>query len=201
MTNTTKNTKTVHPTREAWLLALVESVRPWFADAGAPLPKAVRISVGFSSKGARSNVIGQCWDPSADEHGISHIFVHPMLNDLTIVVAAVVHELVHAAVGCAAKHGKDFRRPAMALGLEGKMTATVASEELTERLKPIIKDLGSYPHGALAGGTSSGKPKQTTRMLKCECAKCGYVVRTTAKWLDEVGAPICPADMVSMEAV
>jgi hypothetical protein len=28
-------------------------------------------------------------------------------------------------------------------------------------------------------------------MWKCECTQCGYLVRTTARWL-EVGPPICP---------
>lgn len=38
--------------------------------------------------------------------------------------------------------------------------------------------------------------RQTCRLLKVEC-KCGYVARTTRKWLDR-GAPICPTCNVSM---
>jgi hypothetical protein len=34
--------------------------------------------------------------------------------------------------------------------------------------------------------------KQTTRMLKATCPKCGYAVRTTRRWL-ELGAPLCPS--------
>lgn len=41
------------------------------------------------------------------------------------------------------------------------------------------------------GGTSTAKPKQSTRLKKCECGECGYTVRVTQKWLD-VGAPHCP---------
>jgi len=29
-------------------------------------------------------------------------------------------------------------------------------------------------------------------MLKCECQTCGYTVRTTRKWLETVGASLCP---------
>lgn len=29
-------------------------------------------------------------------------------------------------------------------------------------------------------------------MLKCECATCGYTVRTARKWLETAGAPLCP---------
>lgn len=191
--------KPKHATREEWLHALIEAIRPWYKEVGAPLPKAVRISVGFSSKGARSNRIGECWAPSADEHGLPQIFVHPSLSDATTVASVVVHELVHAAVGCDKQHGPGFRAPAVALGLEGRMTATVPGADLVDRLKPVLKELGRYPHGALKGGTSSGPKKQTTRMLKCECPECGYIARTTSKWIEDVGAPICPADMVSME--
>lgn len=56
------------------------------------------------------------------------------------------------------------------------------------------------------GGASTGielalaKKKQTTRMVKVVCAGCGYVARTTHKWLDEAGAPICPCNQEPMEA-
>jgi hypothetical protein len=39
--------------------------------------------------------------------------------------------------------------------------------------------------------------KQSTRMVKCECPDCGYIVRTTRKWLEE-GAPICPCNKREM---
>lgn len=38
---------------------------------------------------------------------------------------------------------------------------------------------------------SSRKPKQTTRLKKVSCNRCGYNVRVTQKWL-EVGLPHCP---------
>jgi hypothetical protein len=34
------------------------------------------------------------------------------------------------------------------------------------------------------------KRKQGTRLIKVECEMCGYVVRTTNKWL-RVGRPTC----------
>ena len=69
------------------------------------------------------------------------------------------------------------------------MTATVAGPELRAQLEAISKTLGAYPHGKL---TKSGRKKQTTRMLKCECTECGFVCRTTKKWLLDLGAPFCP---------
>jgi hypothetical protein len=38
----------------------------------------------------------------------------------------MAHELVHAAVGIAAGHGKEFRRVAKGIDLAGSMTATTA---------------------------------------------------------------------------
>lgn len=34
--------------------------------------------------------------------------------------------------------------------------------------------------------------KQATGMPKCECAACGYTVRTARKRLETTGAPLCP---------
>lgn len=47
-------------------------------------------------------------------------------------------------------------------------------------------------------GSSNAKPKQSTRMLKASCtgdndgAPCGYTVRLSKKWAQELGAPGCP---------
>jgi hypothetical protein len=30
-------------------------------------------------------------------------------------------------------------------------------------------------------------------MIKCECETCGYIVRTARRWIEEMGAPHCPA--------
>lgn len=52
-------------------------------------------------------------------------------------------------------------------------------------------DDGEEIEVAPVGGASTAKPKQSTRLKKCECEECGYTVRVTQKWLD-VGAPHCP---------
>jgi hypothetical protein len=187
------------PTREAWLQELATELRPWFADLGHEVPE-VRVSVGFTSKGARSNRIGECWYPEATEDGVPQVFLHPKLVDPWQVAATLVHELVHATLGPEAKHGRPFRKLAVALGLTGKMTATVASDELLGRLAPVLDRVGPYPHAGLASknGTSTG-PKQTTRMLKVQCPVDGYLVRTTRQWLDH-GLPTCPDGHLMEEA-
>ena len=75
------------------------------------------------------------------------------------------------------------------------MTATEAGEELKGRLNALVEQLGEYPHALL---TESGK-KQSTRMIKCECYSCGYIARTSSKWIEEAGAPICPCGYGQMD--
>lgn len=180
-----------YETREQWLEAAVEVVRPWFEEVGAPLPERVRVSCGWPSKGARSRAIGECWSPECSAAGVHEIFVSPKLDDLCEVLAVLVHECVHAAVGLECGHKGAFKRTATALGLEGKMTATTAGPVLLERMQAVIAKCGDYPHLKLEPGETSGPKKQGTRLLKVECDSCGYTVRTTAKWLD-VGVPVCP---------
>lgn len=43
--------------------------------------------------------------------------------------------------------------------------------------------------------------KQGTRLLKCQCATCGYTVRVTRKWLGLAGPPICPTDNIRLALV
>jgi hypothetical protein len=105
------------------------------------------------------------------------------------ILATLCHELVHHAVGCACGHRGAFRKTALAIGLEGKMTATTAGEGLAERLQEIADLLGDLPHSKL---NPSARKKQGTRMLKAECVPCAYIVRLTRKMIETHGCPICP---------
>lgn len=152
----------------------------------------VRVSVGWpGGRGRKSTTIGQCWATKTASDGVPQVFVSPVLSDGLRVLDVLLHELVHAWDDCKSGHRGPFRRVARAVGLEGRMTATTASESLVGRLEGILELLGDYPHAALV---PSAKPTtQTTRMLKAECVNgSGYLVRLTRKWLDEYGAPICP---------
>lgn len=108
------------------------------------------------------------------------------------VLAILIHEVCHA-VTPGERHGPVFRKCALAVGLEGKMTETTASKELCKRIKVWFKTLGSYPHALLRPGFRPEK-KQTTRMVLCKCNACGYQCRTSRKWLEAKGAPLCPCN-------
>jgi hypothetical protein len=189
-----------HATREAWLIALVAALRPWFDAAGFPLPDRIRATCGFPAKGAlarRHRRVGECWSPTASGDQTHEVSVSPVVADAVDVGGILVHELCHAAVGVAAGHKGPFARCARALGLEGKMTATTSSAALVERLAPVLAALGPYPHAALSGRTRD--KVAGTRLLKASCPACGYIVRVTRRWLDVAGAPICPCNGEPMQ--
>ncbi|KGD42913.1 sprT-like family protein [Burkholderia pseudomallei] len=117
------------------------------------------------------------------------------------VAAILGHELVHAAVGIPAGHGKDFRRVAKGIGLEGPMRSTTAGPQFRTALTPILAEAGPLPHGRLRSKaereerddeTSTAPKKQSRRHIKCLCERCGYTARTSRKWLDQAGPPHCP---------
>ena len=185
-------TERSQPTREEWLGRLVDLLRVDFTAAGHPLPERIRVSCGWPSRSAMSGSnrrIGEAWSARASGDGAHETFITPALCGPIDVGAVLVHELVHHAVGLECGHKGPFRRLALALGLEGKMTATVAGEELRDRLHALTNHIGPYPHAALEGSTN--KKRQTTRMLKVTCSACGCLVRMTRQWLDTCGVPTC----------
>jgi len=104
----------LHSTREAWLNYVAQRMAPIFITLRAPLPPQLRIAIGFTSSGRRSKNIGECWDNQCSEDRHFEIFIRPNLRAskdlMPMQVAAILgHELVHAAVGVAARHGKEFR--------------------------------------------------------------------------------------------
>ena len=179
-------------TREAWLLEAANALRPLFEAVGEEVP-ALRVSVGWpGGRGKKGNVIGQCWSKASSTDEVAALFISPVMVDPIEILAVLMHEIVHAVDDCQSGHRGRFAKVAKALGLVGKMTSTTAGDDLKVTLAAIAEDLGEFPHAAMTGGgTGSGPKKQGTRMLKVECPADGYVVRTTAKWL-EVGLPTCP---------
>ena len=106
----------------------------------------------------------------------------PNQDDSLRVLDVLVHELIHAIDDCQSGHGAPFRRIALAVGLTGKMTATVASPELEEKLKVILEKLGEYPHAKI----QAVKKKQSTRMIKHVCEnECGAIIYASRKQSEE----------------
>lgn len=180
-------------TREAWLLQATEHLRQWFAEKGYTTPHC-RVSCGFASTGVRSGHIGQCWARSASADGVNQIFISPALGDAVEVLDTLVHELVHAVDDCQHKHGKEFKKIALRMGLKGPMRSASAGPELRAKLEQLCAVLGPYPHGELrvAKRTSARASRPRAR-----CDQCGFTVPMLKKFL-HFGPPLCPEHRSAM---
>ena len=172
--------------REAWLTGLVDALRPYFTDKGLTIPEYIRVSCSWPSRTIRKTW-GQCWTAQSATDGVQQICVSPLLVDPPAIAAVLTHELLHACLPPETGHKATFKQGMLLIGLEGKATATHAGPILTLHLTEILADLPPYPHAALS---LAEVKKQTTRLVRLECVGCGYVVRTTAKWIDQ-GLPTC----------
>lgn len=185
----------MHTTREAWLNEAVAELGELFkTEAGVSVPP-VAVSCGFPSKSAlsrKSKRVGECWDGSCAADNRPQIFVTPLYADRVEVLGVLVHEMVHAAVGCAVGHKGSFKKVAVKMGLEGKMTATTVGPALKECLNALADKLGDYPHSALVASTKD--KKQTTRLRKYIC-QCGVIVRV-AKDDFEATCNLCDGQFV-----
>lgn len=174
-------------TREEWLNKATDALRPLFKEAGEPLPKKIRASVGWpGGRGPKRNVVGQCWQAESVSDSTPAVFISPVLKDPVQVLVTMTHELVHAKGKRG--HRSEFSALAKKVGLVAPWKSTPASDELTAKLKKIAKELGPYDHGTIA---QSAFKVQSTRLLKVQCPKEGYVARITRKWID-YGLPTCP---------
>lgn len=106
------------------------------------------------------------------------------------VMEVMAHEICHSIAGPKVGHNKPYKIIANAVGLEGKMTQTVAGPAMLALIASFEAVNGPYPAGAL---NRSMVKKKKTYMIKCECQECGYQVYTTEKHLKN-GDPICPVD-------
>lgn len=191
-------------TREAWLTRATDSLRAKFESAGYPLPERIHVSVGFPSRGglrgARGVTVGQCWHGASSADKMPHVFISPLHDTALGALDTLTHELVHAALhlDAKAKHGPRFVRACNAVGLTaGKPKQRAAGVELLAELERLNAELGEFPHAAL---DAKSLPKaQGARLVKVQCAECGYTARVTRVWLDGPGAPICPADRQPLE--
>jgi predicted Zn-ribbon and HTH transcriptional regulator len=178
-------------TREEYLLAVaVKAEVELFEPNGYTLPK-YRVTCGFPHKGAFSlkrGRIGECWYPEASKDQTTEIIVSMTVDDSSQAIGVLLHEMVHAAVGCGFGHGPVFRKCALSIGLTGKMTSTTESQELIENfINPAIKELGEYPHAKI---DYSQRKKQSTRMIKVECNNCGIKFRASRTVADQ--CHVCP---------
>lgn len=198
-------------TREAWLKAAIELVRPMFVQIGYGLPETIHVSVGFSSRGKggeNSTIRGECWSRIASDDGANHVFISPEIGDSATVIAVLMHELVHVALDNADGHTGRFKDAVTKLGMTKPYTTATPDRLLQEELENMAGELGEYGHvklnahtarvlvgaGApLTGGgrITSGPATQTNRHIKVACpSHAAYSLRLSRAVL-EMGAPGC----------
>lgn len=184
--------KKKHDSREKWLIQAVKVMIPLLKQNKATMPKKWAVSVGFPKGGFKNNpAIGECWDPKVSENQAFNMFISPILGDPIKVLATLLHEMIHAAVGLECKHTGEFRRVARAVGLQGKLTATYAEKGslLHGELSRIAKELGHYPHKVMA-------PRQTPKkqgwfLLKLVSVNDpGYKFTIAPRLVEEFGMPM-----------
>ena len=156
--------------REAWLQAAASFLFDHIATQGLPRV-TVRVSCGWPVRGGvsrRRTVIGQCFPPSLCKDDTPQIFISPRLADSIDVLGTLLHELVHASVGCQHGHKKPFSQAARKVGLAGPPTATVVGEQLRPLLVSYVERVGPYPHAAISV-TSKAKVGSRLRLYQCGC--------------------------------
>lgn len=189
-----------YETREEWLK---EAVLMIDAQVFAPVMDGVipdlpyRVSCSFpGGPGKKKGVVGQCWSPSSSGDRTTEIFISPVEDRAVEVLDTLVHENVHRIVGNKHGHKAPFKRLALKVGLEGKMTSTHAGEALREKLTELAEELGTYPHAKVTPG--EGTKKQSTRMLKITCPACDNVARQARTQFATFGL-ICGACHIDMK--
>src|SRR5690348_15896251 len=134
--------------REAWLQAAASFLCDHIAAQGFPRV-VVRVCCGWPVRGGvarRRAVIGQCFPPSLCTDGTPQIFISPRLAESVDVLGTLLHELLHASVGCQFGHRKEFSQAAQKVGLAGPPTVMVVGDVLRPLLPSYIERVGPYPH-------------------------------------------------------
>ena len=160
----------------------------------------VKVSCGFPKgvRGSRNGkVIGVHYSTSVSENGYHEIFINPEISESINVIDTLLHELCHAIQrekygNYVRAHGREFGKIARSIGLEGKLSATTAGDNLKYIIQSWIKEIGEYPHAKMNMDYSTIK-KQSTRLLKAICANNGeYKFRITKTIVNNYGLPNCP---------
>lgn len=178
-------------TREEWLLNAVELMRPYMRQHELEVPAEIHVSVGFP-RGSR-RAVGQCFYAEMIGTPMSHIFISPTVGDPVEVLGILLHELIHASIGCGKGHGPEFLRAARAVGLAGRATATTVAKgsQLDSVLTSMIGRLGGYPHNSFEPMQTAAATQSKWRRLRSQRDK-RYTLVISQKSIERLGRPKDP---------
>lgn len=175
--------------REDWLNKALLLIRNELIDAKTTLTtnRPIRVSLAPMA----SKTLGMCYPSSRSDDGANEITITIHNNDSELILATLTHEAIHAYDDCINRHRGAFRTAALAVGLEGKMTATKAGPELAATLAEYVQLLGPIPHSALSHQTKD-KGRNNN---KIKCFDCGFQANLSAKWAYQIEngfqCPVC----------
>jgi len=165
-------------TREGWLEGFRDAMAPKLEVLGYTLPDNIRISINEPTASKRGKgAYGKCFHPSESSSGHWEIFLNPIIETVDVLACTLTHELIHT-VCFEDGHGKVFGSIARAMGLDGKLTATVAGKSWFQWATPIIEALGPIPYSAM---NNPARKVSETYLLKLECNNCGWLARASKK--------------------
>ncbi len=198
----------------------VQSLAPLIEEAERTLKEAIKffalkttpesITVTIQTKG-RKNAVGWFWadrwiTPGKTKKG--SVPAHNEINMSAELLSShdmgelLLHELAHAenhtcgTKDCSGRvHNKHFKSMAERLGLEVKprdKSVGYGYTDLAQAGKDFLKKI-TFKRELFTSCRVTNGPKAATggRLLKLECGGCGYVIRSTQKWID-IGTPTCP---------
>ena len=181
-----------HTTREGWLVAATRLLgKEFFTSRGHKVPVKLQASCGWPKASRRA--VGQCWSPSASADDTTQMYVSPTEAEPVAVLDTLLHEMVHAVVGCEHGHKGPFRTMAKEIGFAGKMTSTYAEEgsALKAMLMGMADKLGPYPHAAMSKNDSARSyPYKWVRLMSITDNK--YTVSMSPRHLENSGRPVDP---------
>ncbi len=183
------NTAIATQNREEWLNKAARLIDSEILEPLTDLqsPRAIRIAIAPM----RSKRLGECYPSSRNDDGANEIVITAHSHDSELILAVLVHEMIHAKDDCEHKHGPVFRKAALAAGLEGKMTATVAGPKLAATLAEYVALLGPIPHSAMSH-VAKDKGRNNNKLV---CDDCGFKANLSMHWAMQTGdsfqCPVC----------
>ncbi len=158
-------TQPLYATREEWLNAAVEELRPFFSSNGHTLPAEIRVATGYPTNAKRSGfkVLGQCIPNTNSADGHYEICVSPQVDNPYKVTEVLIAQLACTAKGALNQANKAYAKVAEAMHILPAGTASNPYYETSHgaafdsAYAAIIQSLGTYPHAKV--GTPATLPR------------------------------------------